>query len=102
MATDETAEEATVATQRAAQSLTIARAGVRTGEEFAELMSALMGDILEGDVHPTTAAAVVNAGRQLLRVVEMQHRYATPGEGGRTDPLRLVTGARGTEQKRGA
>jgi len=43
-------------------------------------MSALVGDILEDRIDVPTATAVTNAGRQLLRVVELQYRYAGVGE----------------------
>lgn len=39
-------------------------------------MSALVSDIITGEIDPNTANAVTNAGRQLLRVVELQYRYA--------------------------
>jgi hypothetical protein len=38
-------------------------------------MSALVSDIIEGNIDANTANAVTNAGRQLLRVVELQYRY---------------------------
>jgi hypothetical protein len=75
------------------RSYLIAAKGVRTGEDFGELMSALMADILGGDVDPTIATATINAGRQLLRVVEMQYRYATEKEGKRA-ALKLLVGRR--------
>lgn len=60
---------------RAPRSLEYTAKGVRTGADFANLMSALMGDVIEGTIAPNTANAACNAGRQLLRVVEMQYRY---------------------------
>jgi hypothetical protein len=65
----------------------IAAAGVSTGEDFANLMSALMSDILEGAVSPMVANAAVNAGGKLLKITEMQHRYGTPKE---SKPLTLT------------
>lgn len=59
----------------AARSVAISANGVRTGEEFANLMSALMCDVLDGRVNPVVANAAVNAGGKLLKVVEMQYRY---------------------------
>ena len=64
-----------------ARSTTIASAGVHTGEDFANLMSALMSDVIEGRVSPGIANAACNAGGKLLKVVEMQYRY-----GGQTKP----------------
>lgn len=41
-------------------------------------MSSLMSDIIEGRVTPQVGNATCIAGRQLLRVVEMQYKYGTP------------------------
>lgn len=57
--------------------LTIAARGVQTGSDFAELMSGLMSDVIEGRVTPSIANATCNAGGKLLKVVEMQMKYAT-------------------------
>jgi len=63
-----------------ARSGPIAAAGVSTGQEFAGLMSALMSDVIEGAISPDVANAACNAGGKLLKVVEMQYKYATqPG-----------------------
>jgi len=55
----------------------IAAAGVSTGAQFASLMSLLIGDIATGRIDPRTANAMCNAGGKLLKMVEMQHKYAT-------------------------
>jgi hypothetical protein len=65
----------------------IAAAGVQSGEDFANLMSALMSDILDGSVSPMVANAAVNAGGKLLKITEMQHKYGTPKE---SKPLTLT------------
>lgn len=57
------------------QSLELASRGVRSGQDFADLMSKLMADVISGKVAPSTANAACNAGAKLLRVVEMQYRY---------------------------
>ena len=49
--------------------------GVRTGKQFAQLMSYMMGDIVTGRMTPQTANAMCNAGGKMLKVVEMQHKY---------------------------
>jgi len=51
--------------------------GIRTGHDFANLMSALMCDLIEGRVAPSVGNATCNAGGKLLKVVEMQFRYGT-------------------------
>lgn len=57
------------------QSLTISERGVKTGADFANLMSALMTDIIAGRVTPQVGNAACNAGGKLLKVVEMQYQY---------------------------
>jgi len=63
------------------RSLHIAAKGVKTGHDFANLMSALMSDLIEGRVTPSIGNATCNAGGKLLKVVEMQYRYGTQGPG---------------------
>lgn len=75
-----------------ARSVVISRQGVRTGEDFANLMSALMSDIIEERISPNVANAAVNAGGKLLKVVEMQYRYGKP-EQPSVKALTLATGA---------
>jgi len=63
------------------RSLTVANKGVKTGQDFARLMSALMSDIIDGRVTPSIGNATCNAGGKLLKVVEMQYKYGTDGPG---------------------
>lgn len=63
------------------RSLDIAKAGVKTGADFAALMSALMSDVIENSISPGVANAAVNAGGKLLKVVELQLKYGTPATG---------------------
>lgn len=74
-------EEAGTASQR------IARRGIRTAADFAELMSALMSDVICEEITPNIANAACNAGGKLLKVVELNHRHGTSDErrGGRKD-----------------
>lgn len=76
-------ESAVTATQQPA-SLAISERGIRTGGDFAMLMSALMSDILGGRVSPQVGNAACNAGGKLLKIVEMQYQYGTQN-GGKTD-----------------
>ena len=57
------------------RSLGLAERGVKTGADFANMMSALMSDIIADRITPSKANAACNAGRQLLKVVEMQYQY---------------------------
>lgn len=38
-------------------------------------MSAVMSDLIAGDMTPQVGNAVCNAGSKLLKIVEMQHKY---------------------------
>jgi len=60
-----------------ARSLAIAEQGVKTGEDFASLMSALMSDVIEGRMAPNVANAACNAGGKLLRVIELEYKYGS-------------------------
>ena len=63
---------------KTARSLALAHDGITSGVDFARVMSALMSDVLEGAITPEIANATVNAGGKLLKVVEMQYKYAPP------------------------
>jgi len=75
--------QANVLTKEGDKSLALefSERGVRTGEDFAGLMSALMSDLIAGRVTPQVGNAVCNAGGKLLKVVEMKYKYGTPPEG---------------------
>jgi hypothetical protein len=71
--------------------IAIASVGVKTGSDFAALMSATISDLVTGAITPQVGNAVCNAGGKLLKVVEMQQRYGSPAGGRKTD-LQLVRG----------
>ena len=50
---------------------------MRTANDFACLMGALMSDIIEGAVSAEVGNATCKAGSNLLKVVEMQYKYGT-------------------------
>lgn len=58
-------------------SLAIAKAGIRTANDFTRLMGALMGDLLEGSVTAEVGNSTCKAGSNLLKAVEMQHKYGS-------------------------
>lgn len=60
------------------RSVAFAQKGIKTSEDFANVMSSLMSDLIEGTITPQIGNAVVNAGGKLLQVVEMQYKYANP------------------------
>lgn len=80
----------------APRSLFYAEKGVKTSRDFANLMSAVMSDLIEGRMSPAVGNATCNAGGKLLKMVEMQYRYGAPGsaagEAGKNKVLHLVSG----------
>ena len=70
-----------VKAEKPPQSLDIAKKGIKTGRDFANFMSALMSDLIEGKITPGIGNAACNAGGKLLKVVEMQMRYGQKGPG---------------------
>lgn len=75
------------------RSLTIANQGIRTGSQFASLMSALMTDLIEGKITPGVGNAACNAGGKLLKVVEMQAKYGQTRNGSNEKVLQLTGGS---------
>jgi hypothetical protein len=57
------------------KSLVIAKKGIRSSWDFAEMMSTIMSDLIEESITPNVSNAVVNAGSKLLKVVELQVKY---------------------------
>lgn len=57
------------------ESSQIAQRGVRSSEDFRDLMCALMSDVVQGKIDPEIANAACNAGRGLLRMVELEYKY---------------------------
>lgn len=60
-----------------AKSLAYSERGLKTSSDFANLMSALMTDMITGSITPQVGNAVCNAGGKLLKIVEMQHKFGT-------------------------
>lgn len=73
------------------RSLAIAGRGIKTGSDFAGLMSALMSDLIDGRVTPSVGNAACNAGGKLLKVMEMQFKYGTQGKGQEKTLILAVT-----------
>jgi hypothetical protein len=69
-------------TPAAATCTSVAARGISTGHDFANFMSALMSDLIEGRVTPAIGNAACNAAGKLLKVVELQFRYGTQVPGG--------------------
>lgn len=66
------------------RSVEIAERGIKTGPDFADLMSALMSDLICGAITPDIGNATCNAGGKLLKIVEMQYKYGKPNSAGTT------------------
>ncbi len=84
------ASETALGQKQQPRSLAISRQGIKTGADFANLMSALISDIIEGTVTPIVGNAVVNAGGKLLKVVEMQYKYGRTPDGQGQEPKVLI------------
>ena len=79
-----TNDKTTIGRNERPRALEISERGIRTGADFANVMSALMGDLIAGRVTPQVGNAACNVGGKLLKIVEMQHRYGTTGDTGNT------------------
>ena len=74
------------------KSMEVARQGIRDGADFANFMSALIGDIVSGRINPVMANAACNAGGKLLKVVEMEHKYGSDANPTKRKSLVLAPG----------
>lgn len=61
-------------------SLRVAERGLRSSVDFRDFMSGLMSDVISGRVNPGVANAACNAGGKLLKMVELEMRYAQSPE----------------------
>lgn len=57
------------------RALAIGERGIETSRDFANMMSALMSDLIEGRVKPGVANSICNAGGKLLKMLELQQKY---------------------------
>jgi hypothetical protein len=64
-----------------------------TGDDLANLLSALMSDLIDGKVSPQVVNSQCNLAGKLLKLVEMQYRHANSGG------LRLAAGVEPLEPK---
>jgi hypothetical protein len=70
--------------------LAISERGVRTAQDFAQFMSAMMGDVISGRLSSGKASAATRSGCALLKVIEMQYRYGSETEQPGKRVLRLI------------
>lgn len=76
------------AVQEAPNCLAISERGIKTDRDFAQFMSAVMGDVIAGRLSTTKATTATRAGAALLKVIEMRHRYGSGDDGAKS--LRLI------------
>jgi hypothetical protein len=74
---------------RPTRSLTIAKAGLRTGFDTINMLTATITDVLEEEITTNQANVVVNAIGKVLKVVELQQKYGKPKADGRDRDLVL-------------
>lgn len=67
---------------RAGQPLTLrlAEQGINTAQDFSNVMSAIMTDLVAGRLAPNVANAMCNAGGKMLKAVEMQMKYGVASQ----------------------
>jgi len=59
---------------RSPRSLEIAKRGIKTDIDFANLMAALACDVIQGKVTPSTVNAICKASAKPLKVLELQYK----------------------------
>lgn len=57
------------------RSLAIAEGNLCSGTDFANLISALISDVVRGTLSPPVLTATCNGVGKLLKMVELQHKY---------------------------
>lgn len=65
----------TLARQEHPRCIPLTDRGIKTAEDFANVFSALVGDIAAGRITASIGNAMCNAGGKLLKVNEMQQKY---------------------------
>ena len=57
------------------KSVILAKGEIRTTREYGQLMAALVSDVIQENISPTLVNAAVNAGRQMIKVAELNLKY---------------------------
>lgn len=70
-----------------AQSVQLAKRGVSSSEDFRNLMVGMMTDVIQGNINPDVVNAACNAGRGLLRMIEMEYKATTTTRGKPSIPI---------------
>lgn len=69
-------ETSKVATARP-RCLAIAREGITDDISFTQSLTAMMSDLIEGSITPSTANAYANLSGKLLKHCELKHKYGS-------------------------
>lgn len=77
------------ASKKEPRSLAIANRGIKSSDDFSNMMSALMSDLIEGTVTASVGNATCNAGGKLLKMVDMTYKYGNPT--GSSNPRKTLT-----------
>ena len=85
-------KKSAAATKQQPRSLDIASRGIKTDRDFADLMSAVISDLIDGSLTPAIGNATCNAGGKLLKIVELKYKYGTQGKAKNEKVLILATG----------
>lgn len=81
-----------VSERPAPRSLKLSEQGITTAQDFANIMGALMTDLISGRVTPQVGNAMCNAGGKLLKVVEMQMKYGSPSNSAPSKRVLVLAG----------
>jgi hypothetical protein len=76
--------------KESAKCLEIAEQGITTAKQYAQMMSALMTDLIVGSITPQIGNAVCNAGGKMLKVVELQLKYGKTSTDGSLPQLKMI------------
>ena len=60
------------------RSVILAQNEIRTTRDYGKLMAALITDVIQEKISPTILFAAVSAGRQMVRVAELNLKYGNP------------------------
>ena len=60
------------------RSIAVASKGIETGRDLANLLTALMADVLDGTVEDKTANTICAVADRLIRVADLQYREKLP------------------------
>lgn len=78
---------AAVVPREESASVALSKRGVHSSQDFCDLMCTLMTDVVQGEVTPDVVNAACNAGRSLLKMVDLEYKAAAANANNRSFPL---------------